>query len=720
MTGSLDHWEIEAICRGEHADAFAVLGPHRVGDQLRVRAWLPGAESLVVLTRQGHELATAQCLDARGFFEASLPATSQMPVYQLQAVWSGKAYRLDDPYCHAPLLTDEERWLLGEGSHRQLWRTLGAHCLTIDGVAGVRFAVWAPNAKRVAVVGDFNHWDGRRHTMRLRRECGVWELFLPGVEAGARYKYEMLDWDGQRQHKADPVAFAAEMRPATASIVSPLPSPPAGPRANNQRDAAISIYEVHPGSWRRHADGGWLTYRELADQLIPYVAAMGFTHIELLPVTEHPFDGSWGYQPTGLYAPTSRFGTPADFADFVTVAHAAGIGVLLDWVPGHFPTDAHGLASFDGTHLYEHADPREGFHRDWHTLIYNYGRREVANYLSANALFWLQQYGVDGLRVDAVASMLYRDYSRPEGEWVPNAHGGRENLEAIAFLRQTNHWVGVEAPGTATLAEESTAFPQVSRPPEMGGLGFHYKWNMGWMHDTLDYIRRDPVHRCHHHHQLHFGLSYAFGENYVLPLSHDEVVHGKGSLLNKMPGDDWQRFANLRAYYGFMWAHPGKKLLFMGGEFGQCAEWNHDASLDWQLLEHERHAGLQRLVGDLNALYRNTPALHRLDCESAGFDWVCHDDADNSVLSFLRYDGQGGCVLVVCNFTPQVHSAYRVGVPLAGRWREVLNTDSSRYGGSNVGQTEAQTSTAGWHGRAQSLSLTLGPLATQFFVHEGG
>jgi 1,4-alpha-glucan branching enzyme len=546
------------------------------------------------------------------------------------------------------------------------------------------------------------------------------ELFLPGVAVGTCYKYEVLDWEGQIEQKADPLGFAAELRPHTASRVAalPLPAGPAVTRSGLRQP--VSIYEVHLGSWRRKADGDWLDYRELADALIPYAVDMGFTHLELLPVTEHPFDGSWGYQPLGLYAPTSRFGSPADFRAFIETAHAAGLGVILDWVPGHFPTDRHGLAQFDGTHLYEHADPREGFHRDWHTLIYNWGRREVANFLSANALFWLEQYGADGLRMDAVASMLYRDYSRPMGEWLPNVYGGRENLEAIAFLRQTNHWVGVERPGAVTMAEESTAFPEVSRPPENGGLGFHYKWNMGWMHDTLGYLRQDPLYRRHHHDALTFGISYAFSENYVLPLSHDEVVHGKGSLISKMPGDDWQRFANLRACFGFMWAHQGKKLLFMGGEFAQWNEWNHDQSLDWHLLADGRHAGVQTLVRDLNCLYRSEPALHRLDCEPAGFQWMVADDRDNAVYGFTRHDGEGRMVLVMCNFTPVVREGYRVGVPAEGRWREVLNTDSAHYGGSNVGNGDAQTQAVGEHGQPHSLVLTLAPLAVQFFVREVG
>ncbi|WP_374349541.1 1,4-alpha-glucan branching protein GlgB, partial [Chitinimonas sp.] len=565
-SSGLSHWDIEAICRGEHGDAFSVLGLHGGGQHLVARAWLPEADEVGLLDAiDGHLLCRLAPIDPRGLFAAIVPRHARPFAYRLEVRWGASHQLIDDPYRFAPLLTADEAWLLAEGNHRRAWRSLGAHLREIEGVAGVAFAVWVPNAKRVSVVGDFNFWDGRRHPMRHRRECGVWEIFLPGVLPGACYKYEVLDWEGVITQKADPYAFAAELRPNTASLVAELPAAGAPAQRRSDVDQPVSIYEVHLGSWRRRADGGWLSYRELADTLIPYVQDLGFTHIELMPVSEHPFDGSWGYQPTGLFAPTSRFGSPCDFRALIDAAHAAGLGVILDWVPGHFPTDRHGLASFDGTHLYEHADPREGYHRDWHTLIYNWGRREVANFLGANALFWLEQYGADGLRVDAVASMLYRDYSRPEGEWLPNAHGGRENLEAIAFLRQTNRWVGLERPGAVMLAEESTVFPEVSRPAEQGGLGFHYKWNMGWMHDTLAYMRQDPLFRRHHHEDMTFGISYAFSENYVLPLSHDEVVHGKGSLIAKMPGDDWQRFANLRAYFGWMWTHPGKKLLFMGG-----------------------------------------------------------------------------------------------------------------------------------------------------------
>jgi 1,4-alpha-glucan branching enzyme len=572
------------------------------------------------------------------------------------------------------------------------------------------------------VVGDFNFWDGRRHAMRVRGN-GYWEIFVPGARAGDKYKYEIVTRAGDvLPLKSDPLAFAAETRPSTASIVvdpAAIPAPAAARPGVNALSAPMSIYEVHLGSWRRKPEDGnrWLTYRELAETLPAYVADMGYTHVELLPVAEHPFDGSWGYQPTGLYAPTSRFGTPADFALLIDALHKAGLGVLLDWVPGHFPDDPHGLGRFDGTALYEHADPRQGRHLDWGTLIYNYGRVEVSNFLLANALFWLDRYGVDGLRVDAVASMLYLDYSRPSGGWIPNRHGGRENLDAIAFLRRTNTEVFGRFPNATTAAEESTAWPQVSRPVEFGGLGFGYKWNMGWMHDTLDYIAKDPIHRRHHHGNILFGLHYAFSENFILPLSHDEVVHGKRSILGRMPGDPWQRFANLRAYYSFMYAHPGKKLMFMGSEFGQDTEWNHDVSLPWHLLDQEPHAGIQRLVRDLNRLYRDTPALHELDCDVDGFEWLVTDDAANSTFAWLRKgrDPKARCVVVV-NFTPQVLRDYRVPVPFAGTWREALNSDAASYGGGNVGNAGRVSTVV--TPDSPELRLVIPPLAAIYLVPE--
>jgi 1,4-alpha-glucan branching enzyme len=595
---------------------------------------------------------------------------------------------------------------------------MGAHLTQSLGVDGVSFSVWAPNAKRVSVVGNFNHWDGRKHPMRLRKECGVWELFVPGVARGDLYKYQVWGADGATVLKADPFAFFAQLRPDTASVVQPLPEvTPMRPGRGlaNAFEKPISIYEVHLGSWRKADGWRWLSYRELAETLVPYARGMGFTHLELLPVTEHPFDGSWGYQPVGMFAPTSRFGTPEDFKYFVDAAHDAGLGVILDWVPAHFPSDSHGLAKFDGTHLYEYADPKEGFHQDWNTLIYNFGRTEVRNYLVSNALYWLERFGIDGLRVDAVASMLYRDYSRPEGQWIPNKHGGRENLEAIEFLRRMNHIVGTERPGTITLAEESTAFPGVSRPPsadmQSGGLGFHYKWNMGWMHDTLQYGSMDPVHRRHHHNKLTFGLMYAFTENFVLPLSHDEVVHGKGSMLARMPGDTWQRFANLRALYGFMWAYPGKKLLFMGCEFAQSTEWADGSELSWALLDDSAHEGVQRLVRDLNLIYQSHIALHEQDVAPAGFEWIAHGDATQSVVSFIRWSKLRRPVVVVCNFTPIPRSDYRIGVPIAGEWTELFNTDNGVYGGSGVSSRCGMTQDLSAHQYMQSLSLTLPPLS---------
>jgi len=580
-------------------------------------------------------------------------------------------------------------------------------------VVGVRFAVWAPNARRVSVVGGFNGWDGRRHPMRLRHEAGVWEIVVPHAVIGDLYKFELLAADGRLLPlKADPFARAAQLRPDTASVVAAMPEVrhlPEGRAAANERHAAISIYEVHAASWRREGQG-FPTWDELAAQLPAYAADLGFTHLQLMPISEYPFDGSWGYQTLGLYAPSSRFGPPEGFARFVAACHARGLGLLLDWVPAHFPVDAHGLAQFDGTALYEYADPREGFHRDWNTLIYNFGRDEVRQFLAGNALYWIERWGVDGLRVDAVASMLYRDYSRPAGEWVPNVHGGRENLEAIALLRHTNELVGGEAPGAITVAEESTSFPGVSAPTYAGGLGFHYKWNMGWMNDTLKYMHEDPIHRRWHHEKMTFGLVYAFSENFVLPISHDEVVHGKGSMLGKMPGDEWQKFANLRAYYGFMWGHPGKKLLFMGQEFAQASEWNHDGQLPWDLLGEPSHAGVQNLIRDLNLLYRSEPALHRLDCEAAGFEWLVHADAEASVLAWLRRDDAGREVIVVSNFTPLPRPGYRIPVA-GGRWKERLNTDSSHYGGSNAGNLDGSLAVEDGY-----LSLTLPPLATLFLI----
>jgi 1,4-alpha-glucan branching enzyme len=714
---------IDAVMAGSHGDPYSVLGMHEDGAQLVARCLLPGAQKVELIeTSTNRCLATLTRHEGSDVFEAVVPRRRRRFAYALRVDWGSHQQLLEDAYRFGPLLREMDAWLFAEGRHQRPYEFLGAHPIQVEGVAGVRFAVWAPNAQRVSVVGNFNNWDGRRNMLRLRPECGVWEGFVPHAGGGDLYKYEIRARDGSLLLKADPYAYRAELRPSTASVVQRLPAwvaPTAERKAANAHDAPISIYEVHPGSWRQHHDGRWLSYVELAEQLVGYAAEMGFTHIELMPVHEHPFDGSWGYQPTGLYAPTARFGTPEQFAHLIERAHQAGLGVLIDWVPGHFPEDPHGLSRFDGTHLYEHADPREGFHQDWNTLIYNFGRNEVRNFLVGNAFYWIERYGVDGLRVDAVASMLYRDYSRREGEWVPNQYGGRENLEAIAFLRQANELITREREEAVTMAEESTSFPGVSHAVEQGGLGFGYKWNMGWMNDTLRYMSRDPVHRGHHHGELTFGLMYAFSENFVLPLSHDEVVHGKGSLLTRMPGDEWQRFANLRAYYGFMWGHPGKKLLFMGGEFAQYAEWDASKSLDWHLLDYPLHQGVQRLVRDLNRVLRAFPPLYRVDFNPTGFEWLVTDDREHSVIAFARHDGQGGAVLVACNFTPVPRPNYRIGVSQAGRYREIINTDHVVYGGSGVGNGEVYTLPEGSHGKGHSLLLTLPPLATVMLAYEG-
>ncbi len=719
--------EIEAIVRGTHGDPFAILGLHGGNDRpLSLRIFAPEVDEVEAVTAGGETIATLARIHPEGFFVAPLPSTRRIP-YRLRFRRGQDQWETDDPYRFPPLLTEIDLELLAEGNHLKLYESLGAQPRNVEGVDGVGFAVWAPNALRVSVIGDFNAWDGRRHPMRRRHRAGIWEIFIPGLWPGIPYKFELLGTDGKLlPQKADPVAFRQEHPPATASIVhgpvsrgAPVEGWVERRKEANAVDAPISIYEMHLGSWRRGPKGEFLSYDTIADRLIPYVQEMGFTHVELMPVAEFPFDGSWGYQPLGLYAPTSRFGTPEDFARFVRRLHEAGIAVLVDWVAAHFPSDPHGLGDFDGTALYEHADPRRGFHQDWNTLIYNYGRREVANFLFANALYWFDHFDIDGLRADAVASMLYLDYSRSPGEWLPNEFGGNENLAAVAFLKRLNELLYGAFPGIATIAEESTAWPGVSRPTYLGGLGFGYKWNMGWMHDTLAYIGHDPIHRKYHHNLLTFGLVYAYSENFILPLSHDEVVHGKGSLLAKMPGDEWQRFANLRAYLAFMWGHPGKKLLFMGGEFGQSREWSHDRELDWHELDDPKHKGVQRLVRNLNALLRAAPALHRMDSDPAGFAWVEANDTDNSVLAFLRSAGETAPVIVVCNFTPIVREDYRVGVPRPGRWVERINTDAQDYGGSgvgNLGMIEAEPVPA--HGRPYSLCLTLPPLATLIFEHQ--
>ncbi len=715
---------LSALLRATQGDPFAVLGPHPLENgQVWVRALLPGASEVSVIAGEGTHALPVEHGD--GLFAGAVPLACPQAPYRLRAQWPGSsALTLDDPYRFPPLLGEMDSWLLSEGSHQRPWQVLGAHCRSVDGVAGVGFAVWAPNAGAVSVIGDFNGWDKRRHPMRRHVSCGVWDLFVPGVDADARYKFALCDAHGKAlPDKADPYAFFAERRPATASIVAPaLAQPQAFDRAAvNDADGPLAIYEVHAGSWRRREGGGgkqpFLSWPELADALAGYSTELGFTHVQLLPVTEHPFDGSWGYQPTALFAPSSRFGRPRDFLAFVDTLHAAGIGVLLDWVPAHFPADAHGLARFDGTCLYEHLDPRRGRHPDWNTLIYNLGRREVSNYLVASALYWLEEFGIDGLRVDAVASMLYLDYSRPDGQWVANRYGGRENLEAVAFLREVNSIVRERHPHALMIAEESTAWPKVTAAPQGGGLGFHFKWNMGWMNDTLTYVSRDPIYRRYHHDDLTFGFTYAHSERFILPLSHDEVVHGKRSLLGKMPGDRWRRFANLRAYLGFMYAHPGKKLLFMGGEFGQWREWHHDRSLDWHLLEDADHRGLQQVVRDLNRLYRSDRALHRGDNDSQGFEWISGEDVDQGVVAFLRREPGGEALVVaVSHFTPEPLYGYRVGVPHPGRYRECFNSDAEVYGGSGIGNFGAlEAEPVPFHGRAYSLALSLPPLATVMF-----
>jgi 1,4-alpha-glucan branching enzyme len=712
----LNDAEVAALLAARHGDPFAVLGPHRTPEGVAVRALVPGAERVELI---GDVQAELERRHADGFFEGLVE--NDPGAYRLRAHRGGDSWELTDPYRFGPVLGPLDDHLLLEGNHRRLWERLGAHPVTHEGVEGVAFAVWAPNAQRVAIVGDFNGWDGRRHGMRRRVDSGIWEMFVPELRAGEGYKYEIIGAGGEHLPlKADPFGFGSETRPATASVVERLdrlPEPRAGySGSTDPRRSPMSVYEVHLGSWQRRPDGGFNSYDQIADRLVPYVQEMGFTHIEFLPVSEHPLDDSWGYQPVGLFAPTRRHGEPEGFARLVRSAHEAGLGVILDWVPAHFPIDVHGLARFDGTALYEHEDPRQGFHPDWGTAIYNFGKREVANYLVANALFWLERYGIDGLRVDAVASMLYLDYSREAGQWIPNAEGGRENREAEAFLKELNRVVYGQFPDRMTIAEESTAWPGVSAPVHAGGLGFGFKWNMGWMNDTLDYMSREPIHRRFHHHQLTFGLHYAFSENFVLPLSHDEVVHGKGSILGRMPGDRWQKFADARAYYGFMWGHPGKKLLFMGQEFGQEREWNFREELDWHLLGDPLHGGLRSAVAELNRLHRTEPALHARDCEAEGFRWIVADDAGQSVLAWLRLGGEGDApVAIVSNFTPVPRTGYRIGLPSAGTWHEIFNSDASEYGGSgmgNLGWVEAEAHPS--HGYPASALVTVPPLSTLY------
>jgi 1,4-alpha-glucan branching enzyme len=713
----LDSGAVEAIVTGQHGDPFAVLGVHEVEGRLVARAFVDGAETLEAFTLDDKPAGALERSHPAGFFEGALKIRKRRPL-KYRAANAGGEWWVGDAYSFGPVLGPMDDYYMREGSHLRLFDRMGAHPMNHEGADGVHFAVWAPNARRVSVVGDFNAWDGRRHSMRLRRDTGIWEIFIPWVEPGLAYKFELIGPDGTRLPlKADPFARASELRPATASVVAPELDHDWGDAGHRDywgtadaRREPISIYEVHAGSWQRHEDGRFLSWDEMADRLIPYVVDMGFTHIEFLPISEHPFDPSWGYQTTGLYAPTARFGPPEGFARFVDGAHQAGVGVILDWVPAHFPVDAHGLARFDGTALYEHADPRQGFHPDWNTAIYNFGRQEVFAYLLNNALYWSEKFHVDGLRVDAVASMLYLDYSRKEGEWIPNRYGGRENLEAVSFLQAMNRAVYGKHPGRMTFAEESTSWPKVSAPVHEDGLGFGFKWNMGWMHDTLSYMSHEAVHRKYHHNEMTFGMVYAYSENFVLPLSHDEVVHGKGTLISKMPGDGWQKFANLRAYYAFMWAYPGKKLLFMGQEFAQGSEWSEARALDWWQLDVDPHRQMQALVRDLNRLYRTNPALYARDCEPEGFEWLVADDADRSVFAWVRRAPGAAPVAVVSNFTPVPREDYWLPLPAAGRWREVLNTDSSGYGGSGIGNLGAVTAGAGHEGTG--ASVTLPPLAT--------
>ena len=718
---------LDALATGTHDDPFALLGRHRAlvdsRPALVIRTLQPAAAEVLLVTAD--RVYGMQRVRPEGLFEATIPfdgAEAAEFAYRFRVREADVTRDVVDPYQFGQVLTDFDLHLFGEGTHTHAWMKLGARRLTIGNIAGVHFAVWAPNAQRVSVIGDFNRWDGRTHVMRRLVPAGIWEIFIPDLTDGACYKFEVRTPAGHLLQKADPYARRFEVPPNTASVIwtdryewGDEDWMRDRPSFNSWRERPMSVYEVHPGSWQRVPEEGnrYQTYREMAGSLVPYVREMGYTHIELMPVMEHPFSGSWGYQVIGFYAPTSRFGTPDDFRYFVDQCHRYGIGVILDWVPGHFPKDRHGLAEFDGTALYEHADPRKGEHRDWGTLIFNYGRTEVRSFLLSNALFWLEEFHVDGLRVDAVASMLYLDYSRTEGDWIPNHYGGRENLDAVSFLQQLNTLTHARAPGSITVAEESTAWPAVSRPVYVGGLGFSYKWNMGWMHDTLKYMQEDPVHRRWQHGHLTFSMLYAFTENVILPFSHDEVVHGKGSMLDKMPGDVWQKHATLRALYGYMYGHPGKKLMFMGCEFGQWREWNYDQSLDWHLLDDPLHAGLRRWVRDLNHTYQRERSLHEIDFEGSGFSWIDCNDNENSVVSTMRraHDPRDFTVMVG-NFTPVPRPGYRIGVPEAGWYREVLNSDSATYGGSNLGNGGGvHAEPVPMHGFDWSITLVVPPLA---------
>lgn len=713
---------INQLASGVCRDPFAYLGIHTYNKGVIIRAYLPEAQAVQLIDKNANLLAPMSQIDDRGFFAVELDGQTTELSYRFLVQYAHSKIDIEDPYRFQSHLSDLDNWLLAEGKHFRPYERLGAHLTTQNDVGGIHFALWAPNAQRVSVVGDFNLWDGRRHPMRFHPNSGLWDIFIPNAKQGTLYKFEILDRNGTLRLKSDPYAFSAQFRPDTASVASGLPSyvevDPALRKAN-EHDKPISVYEVHLGSWRRNPENNyWLNYDELAQELIPYVKEMGFTHIELLPITEYPFDGSWGYQPTGIYAPTSRFGSPDGLRRFIEKAHEAGINVILDWVVGHFPTDEHGLTYLDGTHLYEHSDPKEGYHQDWNTLIFNYGRHEVQNYLAHNALYWIERFGIDGLRVDAVASMIYRDYSREQGQWIPNKFGGRENLEAIDFLRYTNDILSKEGHGGVTIAEESTSFAGVTHPTAQNGLGFDYKWNMGWMNDTLRYMQKDPIHRKYHHDLMTFGMVYQYSEKFMLPLSHDEVVHGKGSLLGKMPGDCWQQFANLRAYYGYMWGYPGKKLLFMGNEFAQGREWNFQESLDWYLLEEGYagwHKGMQDWVKALNHLYINTPALYEQDYSPEGFEWLVVDDREQSVFAFERKAKDGSSIIVISNFTPIQRENYRFGVHRNASYQEVLNSDLNIYMGSGASNKDIiQTEEVSSHGKNYSISVTIPPLSTIF------
>jgi 1,4-alpha-glucan branching enzyme len=724
--------ELNVFLAGAHPDPFRILGPHRVGDDLVVRVFRPDAKEVSIVVRGKEDQSfVADCLRPEGFFQATLPGAKRDIDYRVHLTgWDESTATVRDPYSYGLIIGEVDLHLFAEGNHQQLYEHFGAHLRRIGDTEGVYFAVWAPNAQRVSVVGDFNGWDGRVNPMRRLLGSGVWELFLPQVGEGAHYKFEIRTPRGALLLKADPFGFFSQHGKETSSMVYNLDrykwSDRDWMKARPERklqSSPISIYEVHLGSWRRKAEekNRSLSYLELSETLIPYVVEMGYTHIELMPVAEHPFEGSWGYQVTNYYAPTSRFGTPDEFRHFVDKCHQAGIGVIMDWVPAHFPKDIHALAEFDGTDLYEHADPRQGEHQDWGTLIFNFGRNEVRNFLIGNALFWLDKYHIDGLRVDAVASMLYLDYSRKAGEWIPNAFGGRENLDAVYFLKRFNEVCYERFPGIMTIAEESTAWPGVTQPTYLGGLGFGFKWNMGWMHDFLHYMALDPIFRRFHHNSITFSLMYAFAEHFILVLSHDEVVHGKRALINKMPGDEWQQFANLRMFFAWMYGHPGKKLLFMGGEFGQRREWNHDRELDWDLMSEPKHDGLRRLVQHLNYVYKNEPALWDCDDTHEGFEWIDFHDSENSVVAFMRRSRDGGTIVFAVNATPVVRHGYRLGVPTAGFYREIINTDAETYGGSNVGNMGGfEAEDFAWQGRTHSLMISLPPLAAVAFKLESG